>query len=121
MRRGGHSRADAPHQGHHITTGTTALHPTNRSSPALLHILFPLILWIFPRQFTLTCYDQTSHAVRDAGASRQEGDAHDDIWDPQCETDHSHLKWTKTGKSLPPIPTFKYSVLLQSPTRGHTQ
>lgn len=99
----------------------SALHPANRSSPALLHILFPLILWIFPCQFTLTRYDQTSHAVRDAGASRQEGDAHDDIWDPQCETDHSHLKGTKTDKSLPPIPTFKYSVLLLSATRGHTQ
>lgn len=113
-------RCPSPRPPHHHRDGS-ALHPTSRSSPALLHILFPLILGLFPCQFTLTCYDQTSHAVWDAGASRQEGDTHDDIWDPQCETDHSHLKRTKTDKSLPPIPTFKYSVLLPSPTGGHAQ
>lgn len=95
---------------HHLTTGKSLLStPPGQqviSCPPSHPLHFDSVEWIFPCHFTLTCYDQTSHAVWDAGASSQEGDAHDDIWDPQCETDHSYLKWRKTDTlfycSLPP-------------------
>lgn len=40
---------------------------------------------------TLACYDQARHAVRDTGARRQEGDAHDDVRDPEREADDGDL------------------------------
>lgn len=42
--------------------------------------------------FTLSRHDEAGHAVRDAGAGCQEGDAHDDIRDTERETDHRHLR-----------------------------
>lgn len=87
---------------HHSTTGKSLLFTPPTGHVISFHPSHPFhfdsVEWIFPCWFTLTCYDQASHAVRDAGASRQEGDAHDYIWDPQCETDHSYLKRRKTDK-----------------------
>ena len=38
-------------------------------------------------------YDEAGHAVWDTGARGQEGDAHDDFWDAQGETDDGNLEW----------------------------
>ena len=43
------------------------------------------------RRLTLACDDETGHAVGHAGASGQEGDAHDDIRDAQGVPDDRHL------------------------------
>jgi len=40
---------------------------------------------------TLAGYDEAGHAVGDAGPCSQEGDAHDDLRDPQRAADDSHL------------------------------
>lgn len=44
---------------------------------------------------TLPRHNEARHAVRDAGARGQEGDAHDDIWDAEREAYHSYLRETK--------------------------
>lgn len=41
---------------------------------------------------TLASHDQTRYAVGNAGACRQESDAHDDIGDAESVADYSHLK-----------------------------
>lgn len=41
---------------------------------------------------TLSSHDQTRDAVRNAGASRQERDPHDDVGDSQSVANYSHLK-----------------------------
>lgn len=43
-------------------------------------------------RFTLPGHDETGYAVWDAGASRQESDAHDDIRDSQSVANYSHLR-----------------------------
>lgn len=48
---------------------------------------------------TLPCDYNTSHAVWDAGACCQEGDAHDDVRDAESEANHGHLK-TKRNKEF---------------------
>lgn len=46
---------------------------------------------------TLPCHYNTSHAVWDAGACCEEGDAHDDIRNSQSEANHGHLKQNRFG------------------------
>lgn len=104
---------------HHRREGLcSSPHPHDISSPSLRPLHFDSVVWFFPIWFTLSCYDQARHAVRNAGASCQESDAHDDVWDPQCETNHGYLKHRKMDTFL--ILTFQYSVLLHSATRGQT-
>lgn len=40
---------------------------------------------------TLSCHYKTGHAVGDAGASCQECDTHDDVWNTECEAYHCYL------------------------------
>ena len=42
---------------------------------------------------TLAGNDEAGHTVWDTGARGQEGDAHDDFWDAQGETDDGDLEW----------------------------
>lgn len=48
---------------------------------------------------TLPRHDEAGHAVRDAGAGCQEGDAHDDVRDAERETDHRHLRGRRRKRS----------------------
>lgn len=50
--------------------------------------------------FTLSCHYEARHAVRDTGACCQEGDAHDDIWDTQCEAYDCYLTRKKAEVEL---------------------
>lgn len=58
------------------------------------------LLLCFPTRFdlcilcerTLASHYDTSHAVWDAGARCEEGDAHDDVRDAQSKANHSHLR-----------------------------
>lgn len=104
---------------HHRREGLcSSPHPHVISSPSSRPLHFDSVAWFLPCRFTLSRYDQASHAVRDTGASCQESDAHDDVWDPQCKTDHGYLKHRKMDTFL--ILTFQYSVLLHCATRGQT-
>lgn len=46
----------------------------------------------FLRERTLPRHYDTSHAVWDAGARCEEGDAHDDVRDAESKANHSHLR-----------------------------
>ena len=52
---------------------------------------------------TLPRHYNTSHAIWDAGACCQEGDAHDDIGYAESEADHSHLKPSRCHLIMLPI------------------
>lgn len=56
---------------------------------------------------TLSCNYEAGHAVRDAGASCEEGDAHYDIWDPECEAYHRYL----TERQTQTITTYILAVM----------
>lgn len=49
--------------------------------------------------FTLSSYNQTCHAVWNAGPRCQEGYAHDVVWDVQCVADDGDLKQQETSGS----------------------
>lgn len=46
---------------------------------------------------TLPRHYHTSHAVWDAGACCEEGDAHDDVRNSQSEANHGHLEQNRFG------------------------
>lgn len=56
--------------------------------------LLPNSIWSFCIlcERTLPCHYDTSHAVWDAGARCEEGDAHDDVRDAESKANHSHLR-----------------------------
>lgn len=50
---------------------------------------------------TLSRHDQTRHAVWDARACCQESNAHDDIRDPKCISNNSHLQEKRGNGAYP--------------------
>lgn len=53
---------------------------------------------------TLSCHYKTGHAVGDAGASCQECDTHDDVWNTECEAYHCYL--THKDRDTPSLVVF---------------
>lgn len=73
-----------------VTTGNTLLQ--HYDSVWLNNNIDVKLLCVFVCVRTLPCDYNTRHAVWDAGACCEEGDAHDDVGNSQSEADHSHLK-----------------------------
>lgn len=72
-----------------VTTGNTLLQ--HYDSVWLNNNIDVKLPCVFVCVRTLPCDYNTRHAVWDAGACCEEGDAHDDVGNSQSEADHSHL------------------------------